>query len=206
MAKKPLTVFRSVVMRSEALLDLHAQGAKIPEENDLIRAAVVLAVAGFDAYFTNKFCDILNPYLKSHKPGPTLIATLRDAGLDTEAALELAVMERPFRRIRTLVQRSLAGRTTQRFEAIDELFLSIGVKNLCLNAQKKTGYSNLNARVEALVLKRHDIAHSADLNSHANPREIDREKIRRRLVDLQRLVEACDDIIDAATKQKKKKT
>ncbi len=205
MTKKPLTVFKETIKRSRDFCDLYEAGTTLPESEDLVRSAIVMTVAGFDAYFTDKFSSILVPYLKSHKPGPTLIKVLEEAGLNAEAALEIAIMQRPFRRIRKLVENHISERTTQRFNAIDELFLSIGIRDLCKNAEKKTGYSALNGRVEAFVLKRHAIVHRADLNSHAKPQKTDVKKIRRRIDDVEKLVIACDEIIDSATKKRKKK-
>lgn len=203
MAKKPLTVYTETTARARELCKFSKEPGNASVSQDMIRSAVVLAVAGFDAYFTDKFSDILVPYLKSRRPGPSLIKLLREAGLDTEAALEMAVMARPFRRIRTLVQRHVSAQTTQRFQAIDELFVSVGIKNLCANAEKKTGYKQLNARVEAFILKRHQIAHRADLNMRGEPNKILVEKIERRIEDLERLVVACDEIISKATAPKK---
>jgi RiboL-PSP-HEPN len=201
---KSLECFDSVIARANELCDLRASGPKIKEQDDLVRSAIVLAVAGFDAYFTDKFCDILVPFLKLHKPGASLVKVLHDAGLDTVAALEMLSMQRPYRRIRTLVQAHLSAKTTQRFAAIDELFISIGLKDLCKNAEKKTGYKSLNTRIEALVLKRHEIAHEADINSHGRIRAIDLAKIKRRIADLSKFVHACDDIINSRTAKPKK--
>ncbi len=200
---KPLANFKSTIARARQLCELRETVATLSEPDDLLRSAIVLSVAGFDAYFTDKFSDILVPYLKTRKPGPTLIKILEDSGLNAETALEIAVMHRPFRRIRTLVQAHVSSRTTQRFQAIDELFLSIGVKDLCTNAQRKTGYAAINSRVEAFVLKRHVIAHRADLDTRGKPQKIDAMKTIRRIDDLEKLVIACDEIINAATRAKK---
>ncbi|WP_406720394.1 HEPN domain-containing protein [Thioclava litoralis] len=202
--KKPLTKFHAVIDRSNALLDLHSSN-QAQANDDLIRAAIVLSVAAFDGYFTNKFVDILVPYLKTRNPGSDLVKLLGEAGLDTRVALELLGMERPYRRIRTIVSGHLSGKTTQRFDTIDKLFLSIGLKNLSANAAKTTKKTNINARIGALIEKRHAIAHTGDLNSHGNTQPVNREKIRRRIQELKELVDACDKIIDSASMVKKVK-
>jgi hypothetical protein len=111
-------------------------------------------------------------------------------------ALELAVSKRPFRKIRTIVQNSLSQHTTQRISIIDELFISFGLKNLCENAEKKTGRKKLIKRISRLVDTRNDIAHSAHLNSHNKPRKVNIEDIRGLFDDLKIFVNSCDEIIE----------
>jgi hypothetical protein len=110
--------FNSTIERSARLIELYkrlhgrrlnSQGS-IPKLNcnhdnlsDLLRAALVLAVSGMDAYFTNKFADLLVPYIKKYNPSKNLVELLSNAGLDTEQALYLIQMSRPTRRLRTII-------------------------------------------------------------------------------------------------------
>ena len=95
--------FEGVIKRSLNLLSLQpavdkllAGGNPAPDLSDMARAAVVLAVAAMDAYFTGVFAERLVPYLKRKRTTPpALAAVLQKAGLDTSLALELLVMERP---------------------------------------------------------------------------------------------------------------
>ena len=144
MANKPFTIFEKTISRSRELLNLHKSGSYLDENDDLIRAAIVLGVAGFDRYFTAKFCDVLVTHLKSNKKiGPDLYELLEKAGFNTEFALKLVSetvenrKSRPFRKIRTIVQNSLSAHTTHRDDAIDELFKGLGLKDLSANAAKK---------------------------------------------------------------------
>lgn len=74
-------------------------------------------------------------FLKRRRATDDLTALLFEAGLDTKAALEMLTMQRPYRRIRTLVESYLSKYTTQKQEVIDKLFLVYGVKGLCKTAQ-----------------------------------------------------------------------
>jgi hypothetical protein len=191
--------FEKVVQRSLNLLSLQktltdSVGKKL-DLSDLVRASVVLAVAAMDAYFTGAFAEKLVPFLKERKPGSTLIELLTKAGFNTTVALEVLAMDRPYRRIRSLIEKSLELHTTQRPEAIDELFLAFGMKDFCKNAAGIAKSPNLIARVRKVVLRRNAIAHDGDLNSHGKLQPLDPAKSRRAVEDLVRFVSACDTLI-----------
>ena len=63
---------------------------------------------------------------------------LYEAGLDTNEALNLIKMDRPFRRIRSLVTIYYRKYTTHRFDIIDKLFLSFELKKISDKAQSKS--------------------------------------------------------------------
>ena len=131
-----------------------------------MRGAVVLAVAALDAYVTDVFAEKLVAYLKKYKPDNSLVELLAEAGLDTREALNLITMERPYRRIRTLVQSYYNTYTTQKFDVIDEIFLPFRIKDITKNAEAKTKRKILKKSVGTLVQRRHEIAHSGDYNGH----------------------------------------
>ena len=103
---KPFNYFRKSTERAERLIALATD--RPDEQDDLLRAGAVLAVAAYDHYFTSKFCDVMASYLKNNRPNAELIDLLDRAGLKAKTALELAVMKRPFRRIRTFLASSLS--------------------------------------------------------------------------------------------------
>ncbi len=189
---KPITIFQNTTTRANALLDLYDRGVDLDEADDLLRAAVVLAVAGFDRYFTSKFCDVLVPHLKGDdRISQEVLDLLRRAGLDTKFALELAVSKRPFRKIRTIVQNSMSRHTTQRASVIDKLFNSFGLSELSANAQRKARRANLLTRISRLVDMRNDIAHEAHNNTRGTPKAIDLADIRSRISDMCIFVNSC---------------
>lgn len=178
----------------EKLLKAHPSMKDI-EAADMSRAAVVLAVAAMDAYFTDAFVERLVPFIKQTRPGESLVALLRDAGLDTAMALELLTMNRPYRRVRTLVDGHLERTTTQRLKAIDELFICYGLKNFCQNIQKLKNRQNLLASVEKIVERRHKIVHEGDLNAHRRLNAINPTQTKRRIVDVLTFVSGADELL-----------
>lgn len=165
------------------------------EPDDLLRASVILSVAAMDSYFTDSFCEILVPFLKKNEPTDKMAAILEKAGLDARLALVLLSMERPFRRIRTIVEGSFGNYTTQRTDVIDQLFESIGLADFTENAQKIVGRSNLKTRIRTLVKKRNFIAHGGDLNSHGQPRKIDADYVEGQISDLELFIEGAEKLI-----------
>lgn len=195
--------FEGVIKRSLNLLSLQpavdklfAGGNPQPNLSDMTRAAVVLAVAAMDAYFTAVFAERLVPYIKKMKTAPpALAAVLQKAGLDASLALELLAMERPYRRIRKLMDAYLAQHVTQRVEVIDELFLAYGLKGFCHHVQNKAKRKTLLASIRNLVDRRHQIAHKGDLNSHGRLRKIAPAQMRTRVMHVVKFVAAADEIL-----------
>ncbi len=176
----------------------------LSENDDLARAAVIFAVAGFDRYFTAKFCDVLVTHLKSGKSiGPDLYKRIEAAGFGTEFALRLISetvenrQSRPFRKIRTIVQNSLSNHTTHRDSVIDELFKSLGLIDLSLNAEKRAKKKKLLTSVMALVDLRNEIAHEAHVKSDGTARNLSASTIEKRIRDMECFVSNCDEIIDS---------
>ena len=153
-----------------------------------------------DNYFTRK----LVPFLKRKSPSKHLVKLLADAGLDTEEALIMMGMDRPYRRIRTLIRIHLTRYTTQHFEKIDELFACIGIKDLSKHAERKTGRKQLLASIRLLVKRRHEIAHEGDLNDHGSLQAIDAKRTVKRIRDLRLFVATADEIIESTVRPKKK--
>ena len=164
--------------------------------SDITRSAVMLGVASMDTYFTARFAEILVPYIKKHGAKPSLITLLSSAGLDTAQAIEMLKMDRPYRRIRTLIDAYLDRYTTQRVEVIDNLFICYGLKGLCANSQKKANRKNLLRRVELLVQRRHQIVHDGDLNAHDKLCKIDHEEVLRKLKDVKLFVDSAHSITE----------
>lgn len=195
--------FEGVIRRSLNLLSLQpavdklfAGGSPPPDLSDMTRAAVVLAVAAMDAYFTGVFAERLVPYLKKMKAAsPTLATVLQKAGLDASLALELLAMERPYRRIRKLMDSYLAQHVTQRVEVIDELFLAYGIKGFCHHVQSRAKRKTLLASIRNLVERRHQIAHKGDVNSHGRLQRIAPSQIKTRVMHVVKFVASADEIL-----------
>lgn len=192
---KPLTRFYSTVDRAEQLCEVHGSVEALLEQDDLLRSATVLAVAAYDYYFTSKFCDILNRHLREKKPSRDLLDMLSRAGLDTRAALEIAVMKRPFRRIRALLTNSLAEKTTHRSRAIDALFATIELHGLTGRVHTATNRKNLGKRIDKLVDARNSIVHSGHWGEKSM-RKIAHDDTLNRIGELKLFVVTADGLIN----------
>jgi transposase-like protein len=194
---KSLDTFNSVILRAERLLE-HSETIDDDDfQQDMQRSAIVLAVAGFDRYFTHRFAELLVRHLKTRSPSDDLVELLQKAGVDLRLTLKMLAekQSKPFKTIRNKVQPSLFYLTTQQTKAIDKLFRKVGLHNLtsrvCDKSQKKT----LESRVNKAVLRRHSIAHEADLNSHHKTSKIGRKNVNLWLAALKEFVELSDEII-----------
>jgi hypothetical protein len=197
--------FKSTSERAKSLITPHAsltqaQIASMPDPNDLLRSAIAFSIAGMDAYFTDRFSESLVRFLKKRGATPDLIDLLRDAGLDTKAALDMLAMQRPYRRVRTLVEDYLSNYTTQKQGVIDKLFRVYGVKDLCKNAQGLSKKKKLLTSVNGAVLRRHSIVHAGDLNSHNKARPIDTKLAQRYLDNVVIFVTQAEALLDNTLK------
>jgi len=86
---KAYTNFTRTIERSRQIIALYRTEVELDEKEDLVRFSVVLSVSALDAYFTDKFCDTLVPFLKKNSPTDDLVELLESAGLNTRTALEL---------------------------------------------------------------------------------------------------------------------
>ena len=207
---KALKAFTETHDRTLALLNYQAALRKADPTkgalcDDVVRSCVVLAVAAMDTYFTRKFTEVLVPYLKNRKPTDEMVELLGEAGLGTKEALVMLGMERPYRRVRTLISSHLSNYTTQHFDKIDELFKCFAINDLTLHAERKTRRTMLRQSVRRLVMRRNDIAHEGDLNSHGKVESVKADRLTKRIKDLRTLVTAADSIVDSATANKKAK-
>ncbi|MBU4459734.1 MAG: hypothetical protein KJ579_04135 [Verrucomicrobia bacterium] len=195
--------FKKTMSRSVSLLVSAAQRAKQNDledgeralYEDMGRAGIVLGVAAMDAYFTARFEELTVPFLRRHAPTEAMVEFLSKAGLNIAEAIKLCAMDRPFRRVRSLIARHCDRFTAQDFEKIDGLFLSVNLKGISENAQRKTKRKTLKRSIELLVRRRHSIAHDGDVKKHGKLREVDWKQCERRLRDVWTFVNAAEAII-----------
>ena len=64
------------------------------------------------------------------------------------------------------------------------------------------GRKNLAKRIDKLVDTRNDIVHSGHINSHGNPKAIDRGDIGSRMSELKLFVETSEQLINDWVKSK----
>lgn len=197
---KAIDIFHKTIDRSLGLIKIYELTTEKVEFNvhnktDLIRSAVVLSVSGMDAYFTSRFTESLVGYIKKNGATKNLVAVLSDAGLNTEQALEMLTMDRPYRRVRFLVDDYMARQVTQRFDRIDELFKVYGIPELSKNAQGISKKKKLLTNVEVTVKRRHNIAHTGDYNKHDRLIDINPNKTKKQIQNIKLFVDSCEELI-----------
>lgn len=110
--------------------------------------------------------------------------------------LELIKADRPYRKIRTLIDRYYAKYTTQRLCVIDKLFLQYRIKNITKRAADKSGKKTLLSSVEKIIERRHSIVHDGDYNDFKKIKQVKDGDIKR-IKDLKVLVDNMDEIIES---------
>jgi hypothetical protein len=196
--------FEKVILRSLNLISLQETLEKmLPRDKnegkvdltDLARAAVVLSVAAMDSYFTDIFAERFIQFLKKNGPTEKIIEVLNKTGFNIRLALELLSTERPYRRIRTLIEENLERHTTQKAETIDALFLAYGLKDFCNHVQNYKRRKRLVRSVEILVERRNQISHDGDTNSYGKLNPITPKDIKKRITDVITFVSGADEIL-----------
>lgn len=195
-----INLFNATIKRSRQLVVLldalsSEQKQRMDSPEDLLRSATSLAVAAMDTYFTDRFSESVVAFLKKKGPTPGLVKVLGDAGLNTKTALEMLTMERPYRRIRTLVETHLSGFTTQRQHVIDELFSVYAVKDLSKHAQGIAQRQTLLVRVNDFVVRRHGIVHEGDYNAHSKLNKIDAKYVSKHIDDIELYVTSAEKLL-----------
>ncbi len=163
---------------------------------DMGRAGIVIGVSAFDDFFTRRFSECVVPILKNGKAKTPLIEFLGNCGLDVTEALALLAMDRPYRRIRKLVDDNLERKTTQKFTEIDKLFKCVGLQTLSAMVETKTTRTTLKRSCEIIIARRHAIAHQGDLNKHGNLTKLSYKDSQKRLNDLKLFVDTANQIVD----------
>lgn len=198
---RSLDTFKGVIARAEKIAQ-HGQTIGVGDPSDHYRAALVLAVAGFDRYFTHRFADLLATHLKTKEPSDDLIQSMESWGVNTSFLLRLLAKqpERPFRTIRNKVHPGLFRLTTQQTKAIDTLFSKIGIQGLTGKIEKKHGKKSLIKRVNRAVIRRHRIVHEGDLNRNYSENKITSNNLGLYIKALTDYVVVADTLIGESIK------
>lgn len=164
---------------------------------DILRGAIVLSVAAFDAYATDCFSEHFVEYIKKNRVDDSLIELLTLAGFDVKFALDLLNADRPYRKIRTLIDRYYSKYTTQKMNVIDDLFRLYHLNCITKCAAKKSGKNPevLIKSVEKLIGRRHSIVHDGDYNEHSRITAVSESDIKK-IRSLEILVSNMEDIIN----------
>lgn len=158
-------------------------------DDDLFRAGVVLSVAAMDAYFTDRFCEALIPYVNRNGINKGLKDLLCESGLTITKCIEMFDNKRPKRVLSNMVRRHLSTFVTQNFKTVDNLYKCLGFeKPITLVAQDLSKRTRLLRSISRLVERRHKIVHAGDYNHHGNLNAIEYQRSFKKILEIRVLV------------------
>lgn len=168
--------FDATIERCYDLVDDFEAGSGAKKNADLLRAAVVLAVAALDKYCKDRFMESFGAYydrtFRNRGLDGKHMAYLKKVGITTEDMLKIYMENadrsamHPARWIGEKLQAHLYKETFQSGKAISELFQFYGLEDIITHAVEKGGNKrDIWKKVEMLVARRHQITHAADYES-----------------------------------------
>ena len=181
---------RSIDMIRRHLYHYKNQHNKWSEyDDDLFRAGIIFSVAAMDAYFTDRFCESFDPYIRKFGLNKEMDKLLYNSGFDTKKALSMFDQKRPKSILSNMVRRHLSSFVTQNFNTIDNLYQCLGFnKSFTKSVQGISKRKNLLLSLKILIDRRHKIVHAGDYNCHNNLNPLEYRKILRKIIELEKLV------------------
>jgi hypothetical protein len=187
-ASKAHRSFNKTMKRVDGLVALHpiihgAPGRPAQHVSDVLRGALVLAMAGLDALVLDSIAEVIPQLSRSGKLGPTVEKWVRD---DPGAVLACFAAIDPHESLGVVCRDRLGHQTFQRSAAIEGVLHDVigvtglwdeAVKNLAKQGKTLTA-DEVAARLDVFVERRNRIAHSGD----AKPGATATAPIRRRFV------------------------
>ena len=203
--------FDATLKRCRDLIELFNGDTTGDHNYDLLRAAVVLAVAGLDKYCKDRFLEFFEQYYKKmwngRRLGKECDAYLKKAGVTKEYLLSLYQrgeddpLFSPVHEAAKKLKAYLYKSTFQGAESIAELFQCYGLKDIIKNAVDKSQDEEIWLAVAQLIRRRHQIAHTADYGQKTDVQEIGATQVADWLDALEGLVEGIDLILDSRFKK-----
>lgn len=208
MMMKALDAFDLTHQRALALIDihrkLHSRGKPPKKSADILRSAVVLAVAGMDAYFTDKISENAVPLIRK-LGGKDLPGKLVDAvsnQMNSQQMLEAMLRQKPLAHVGTAVRKALANNTYQDPGKIEQGLRMLGVSNFWCEVAAELGMAQTDVRssLARVVKRRHDIVHKGDLGTTKKTkhklRALGRTEAEEMVQTIDRFVRAADEVIN----------
>ena len=218
-----ITNFSKTIERAENLLSLHRQAYKRgrPPTDwtvDVLRSAVVFAVAALDAYMHDKIVETIPLIIKHGTQGiPGKFVDILKEQVKYEGLLSIMFRSRPQDHLVTAIRKSYEKRTLQDPADIENAIKIIGVDDLWFSMSvqlkkrkgksRKINKSGAKIFLEKYVLRRHHIVHEGDRYTskiHKDKlRDIKREFVVNCIKDIKAFVKALNKIIDQKYKSLK---
>ncbi len=194
--------FDNAMARCDRLIELYHK----ENNKDLLRSAVVFAVAALDKYCKDKFLDHFEEFYRRMLLAPEkrecCDAYLDKAGLSSKERLSLYQEKavdcsfNPELAMAKQLRKYLYRSTFQRMAAITELFECYCLKEIIERAVDKAQDNSVKVSVERLIRRRHQIAHTSDCGEGDEVQDIAEDTVVEWLEALKELVECIDNIVN----------
>ena len=170
------------------------ENEKIIINKDLLRSAIVLAVAAIDSYVTDIFSEYFIIYIKNYEITEDLAEFIGKIGYTYKKSIESLKLENPYCIIKTLLDQHLEKYTTQKFEIINNLFSYYGLSNIVENSAAMSKDETVLKTVSQMINRRHKIVHDGDYkNGIIN--DVDEDKTVLMIQKSQELINCMEKII-----------
>lgn len=206
---RPIDAADACIRRSLRLLDLST--ASLPDnkvKNDLRRAAIVMAVAGIDAYMhwlvyqrisaVRREGDIPKSLGKLELPF-TDFAALADA---TVLGRQKQIDSRPWVQVKHALQKRLLKATFQGYDDVATAFSWAGIEKAWTRVAEDMGTTttDIKSRLNSVVYRRNQIVHEGDIKRALRPRklkynEVDEQQMRLDVDWVNNLIKAIERIV-----------
>jgi hypothetical protein len=166
-----IAIFRLNVARSRALIGTHGQlhnkaGKPKTVVSDVMRAAVVMVVSAFDAFLHGLLSEYVERAAKLKPPPGALMDLVKEWHLDAKEILPYLLNKKGPSDFRQLAVAHFADRTLQDPSKVGQVGAVLGVEDLWdeIAAGLNRPVTDLRKEFAAVVKRRHQIAHEADLD------------------------------------------
>lgn len=174
-----LSIFKKNIERAETIFNAHRNAFKRgrpPEDwtSDLLRTALVFAVASFDAYMHDKITEILPLFIRKYRLNlPGNFVEILKQSMTYEKLLQIFWEERPQEHFRTAIKKFYEERTIQDVGDIEKVAKMLGISDFWFELAskinkrrgriKKLTKESVKKYIQPFVERRHKIVHEADL-------------------------------------------
>ena len=191
----------------KAYRELHGKPGRVPKRRaDLLRGAVVFAVAAMDAYIRDTIASCLAKVVaaraKTGKALPRALVKTIESAMNTETLIKAAYASRTGSHIRSAVEGKLAEKSFQSTKAIAEAFNIIGLDDFVSKVTNKGCFDkkDMEGKIREITKRRHLIVHQADLHQDKKkkrkPRNITVGFVEESLKTIRAFVEAVEEVVN----------
>ena len=186
--------FDNVMDRCDNLV-AQSQGSSVAD--DMLRAAVVLAVSALDMYAADRFAEEFVKELKRRTPSKEDVDFLTEIGVGVMEVLGVLkeTPKKPHKRLRKLLDDYLSRSAMQSFSHIERLYKYYGLPKIIDNACDRSGYKKLKLRIGNMLDRRNEIVHNCDYDGKNSLQVISRKDVDYWIKSLKSLVDNMEQII-----------